>query len=88
MKKITIELNRKTTSETTELAIAQQLDRTFKVMDDTNERFEHLRFITIDGEDINIDLNGGVNIELRSISKPHICFAIALCFVYAVNVEF
>ena len=86
MKRIIIELNRKNTSETTELAIVQNIERNFKLIDDTDDRFENLRFVTIDGEDINIDLNG-INIELRSITKPHICVGVAKNFVYAVSVE-
>lgn len=86
MTRIIIELNKKTTSETTELAIVQNIERNFKLIDDTDDRFENLRFVTIDGEDINIDLNG-INIELRSITKPHISVGIAKCFVYAVSVE-
>ena len=86
MTRIIIELNKKTTSETTQLAIVQNIERNFKLIDDTDEKFEILRFVTIDGEDINIDLNG-INIELRSITKPHICVGIAKNFVYAVSME-
>ena len=86
MKRIMLELNKKTTSETTQLAIVQNIKRNFSLIDDTDDRFENLRFVTIDGEDINIDLNG-INIELRSITKPHICVGVAKCFVYAVSVE-
>ena len=86
MKRIMIELNKKATSETTQLAIVQNIKRNFNLIDDTDDRFENLRFVTIDGEDINIDLNG-INIELRSITKPHICVGVAKNFVYAVSVE-
>ena len=86
MKQIIIEINKKTTSETTQLAIVQNIERNFKLIGDTNDRYENLRFVTIDGEDINIDLNG-INIELRSITKPHIYVGVAKCFVYAVSVE-
>lgn len=86
MKRIILEINKKTTSETTQLAIVQNIERNFKLIDDTDEKFENLRFVTIDGEDINIDLNG-INIELRSITKPHIYVGIAKNFVYAVSME-
>lgn len=86
MKRIIIELNKITTSEITQIAIVQNIERNFKFIDDTDDRYENLRFVTIDGEDINIDLNG-INIELRSITKPHICVGIAKDFVYAVSVE-
>ena len=86
MKKITIELNKKKTSETTQLAIVQNIKRNFTLIEDTDDRFENLRFVSIDGEDINIDLNG-INIELRSITKPHIYVGVAKDFVYAVDVE-
>ena len=86
MKQIIIELNKKKTSETTQIAIVQNIERNFKLIDDTDDRFSNLRFVTIDGEDINIDLNG-INIELRSITKPHIYVGVAKNFVYAVSVE-
>ena len=86
MKQIIIELNKKTTSETTQIAIVQNIARNFRLIDDTDDRFENLRFVTIDGEDINIDLND-INIELRSITKPYIYVGIAKDFVYAVSME-
>lgn len=86
MKHIIIELSKKKTSETTQLAFVQNLKRNFKLIEDTDDKYDNLRFVTIDGEDINIDLNG-INIELRSITNPHIYVGIAKCFVYAVSVE-
>lgn len=86
MKSIVIELNKKTTSQTTEIAIVQNIERNLKLVDDTNDRYDHLRFIKIDGEDISIDLND-FNIELRRISNPRICVSIAKTFVHAVEVE-
>lgn len=86
MKRIIIELNKKATSETNQLAIVQDIERNFKLIEDTNDSYENLRFVTIDGEDINIDLNG-IDIELRSITKPHIYIGISKNFVYAVSME-
>ena len=85
MKNVIIELNRKKLDQVTELAIVQNLDRHFKIVDDSKDRFENLHFVTIDGEDLQIDLNG-INIELRSISKPHNCVGIYKNYVYAVEV--
>lgn len=85
--KITIELNKKTTNEATQTAIVNGLNENFRVIEDTSERFEHLRFIAIDGEDTDIDLRG-ITIELRSISKPHVYYSIYKKYIHAVNVEF
>ncbi len=87
MKKITIELNKKTTSEELQTEIVKSLNINFEVIEDTNERFEHLRFITIDGKNVHVDLNG-IGIELRNMIKPHICYSIYVKYIYAVNVEF
>lgn len=87
MKKITIELNKKTTSEELQTEIVKALNSYFEVIEDTNERFEHIRFITINGENVNVDLNG-LGIELRDKIKPHNCFSIYVKYIYAVNVEF
>lgn len=85
MKSVIIELKRKVLDQTTELAVVQHLERHFKIIDDSKDKYEILRFITIDGEDLQIDLNG-INIELRSISKPHICVGIYKLFIHAVDV--
>ena len=83
--KICIELIRHRLSECTHLAIVQNLERNFKIISDSKDIYSTLQFITIDGEDLQVDLNG-INVELRSISKPHKSVGIYKEFIYAVEV--
>ena len=85
MKNVVIQLNRKKLDQVSELAFIQHLDRKFKIVDDSEDKYTFIRFVTIDGEDLQIDLNG-VNIELRSISKPDKYVGIYKIYVYAVEV--
>ena len=86
MKKITLELKRKLVTEEYENHIVEVIEKNFKLIDDSKDKHENLRFVTIDGEDINIDLNGNI-ITLVVISNPDIHFAIYKKFLYAVEVE-
>ena len=80
MKTIMLELKTSTDEN-----IVQDIINKFKVIDDTKDRYDSLRFVTIKDKDVNIDLNG-ITVVISSISKPHIFVSIYKKFVYAVEV--
>lgn len=85
MESISIQLNRKKLHQVIELAIVQNLDRHFKVVDDSEDKYKNIRFITIEGKDLQLDLNGE-NIKIRYVSKPNQSVGIYRGFVVAVEV--
>lgn len=87
MKHITIEINKPRTSEEMQDTIVQDLKKHFKVVDDSMDRFDTLRFIHIEGEDIKIDLNG-ITVIIERVTDPSMAVSIYKRFIHAVEVVF
>lgn len=84
MKNITIELNRRNTPDEKQIEIVKNINERFVIIDDSQDKYDNLRFILIEGTDLRVDLNNGVTIQ--SITRPHIFVSIYEKYVYAVEV--
>lgn len=85
MKQITLELNRKILSKSYEDTLVTTIDSKFDIIDDSKNKFENLRFVTINGEDINIDLEGVI--VIKNIKRHDLFMAINPNVIYAVEVQ-
>lgn len=84
MKTICIELNRKKASDEKQAEIVKEINEKFVIINDSQDKYDNLRFILIEGADTRIDLNNVVSIQ--KIMKPHIFVSIYQEYVYAVEV--
>ena len=86
MKQIIIEFNQQSTSTSTLDAIINDIGTKFNIIDDSKDKFTNLRFVTIDAELVQFNVDS-LGIELRQITKPHIFVSIFKKYIYQVDLE-
>ena len=83
MKQITFEFSKKTPKDKLD-DIIEDIKMNFDLLEDSDERFENLRFVTISGYGIEIDVNGEC-IELRKILNLHAFVSIPRNYIYQLD---
>lgn len=86
MKKVTLEI-KQSTSEEVMNEIITDLTTRFNVIDDSNDKYENIRFVTIDADHVHIDTES-LGVTLRDIIKPHIFVAIYQKYLIGLSVEY
>lgn len=86
MKKVTLEI-KQSTSEEVMNEIITDLKTRFNVIEDSNDKYENIRFVTIDADHVHIDTES-LGVTLRDIIKPHIFVAIYKKFLIGLSVEY
>lgn len=86
MKKIILELKQSISKEVMN-EIITDLKTRLNVIDDSNDKYENIRFVTIDAEFMEIR-NNGLGVSLTSIINPHIFVSIYQKYLIGVSVEY
>ena len=86
MKKITLEL-KQSISEEVMNGIITDLKTRFNIIDDSNDKYENIRFVTIDAEFMEIT-NNGLGVSLIRIIEPHVYVSIYQKYLVGVSVEY
>lgn len=86
MKKVILEI-KQSISEEVMNEIITDLKTRFNVIDDSNDEYENIRFVTIDAEFMEIT-NNGLGVSLISITTPHVYISIYQKYLVGVSVEY
>lgn len=86
MKEIILEI-KQSISEKVMNEIITDLKTRFNVIDDSNDKYESIRFVTIDADRVHLDTES-LGVTLRDIIKPHVCMAIYKKYLIRVSVEY
>ena len=86
MKKVILEI-KQSISEEVMNEIITDLKTRFNIIDDSNDKYENIRFVTIDAESMEIHFNA-LGIDLISICKPHVFVAIYQKYLIGLSVEY
>lgn len=86
MKKVILEI-KQSISEEVMNEIITDLKTRFNVIDDSNDKYENIRFVTIDAELMEIN-HDALGVCLISITKPHIFVGIYQKYLIGVSVEY
>ena len=86
MKKIILEI-KQSISEEVMNEIITNLKTRFNVIDDSNDKYENIRFVTIDTDHVHIDFES-LGVTLRDIIKPHIFVSIYQKYLIGLSVEY
>lgn len=86
MKKVILEL-KQSISEEVMNEIITDLKTRFNIIDDSNDKYENIRFVTIDAESMEIR-SDALGVSLIHIIKPHVCVSVYKKYLIGVSVEY
>ena len=86
MKSVKFELIQKNDQVNNEF-VSELKRQEFTIIHDSLDKFEHLRFVTVDMKFCTIDLNG-ISVSISNLSRPYLSTNIYAKFLHQVDIEF